>query len=582
MLTLGLKFAPTPRKVPDPLEFYEKYHDQCQRHYNKLIANPSDQPLPNIIEERLSMIRTRLEELQEIGDPASQRTYYQNLSTEHQKALTGLRKDRSITIKPADKGTCIVIQDTKNYLLEGLKELEDKTTYVELDADTSLQTAREANDLIKDCHMNKRLLSVFEKNRYTTDLKDVRAQRLYWLRKVHKTPHKLRPIVSCCSGPTQKLSQLCNNLLKEFLGSVQSLVTSSGEVIRIIEHLKVPPDARKSLILATLDVKALYPSIPHGAGIAMALQQAIPTDPPVLEDYPKKTMLKEMLKIILSGNTFQFAGRTFKQIKGIAMGTPVAPTWANLFMGKLETDALARWQGTSPLLWLRYIDDIFTLFPGPQEELNFLLQHMNSQMSTIEFTMDYSTHKINFLDITVFKGVRYHSEGVLDIRPYSKAIDPHTYLHFSSAHPRNNMRGVVKVEVIRTLRRSSSPEIYAQAISQLLAWFSNRNYPMKMLKEVLAEVKFEDREQRLRPSTGQPLLPPGTTVLSVRQHPSITNGALYEAMRDDELPFVPLVSRRRPPTSGDLLVRAKTPTFEATHGYSLRDRPPRDRPPREQ
>ncbi len=56
----------------------------------------------------------------------------------------------------------------------------------------------------------------------------------------------------------------------------------------------------------------------------------------------------------------------------------------------------------------------------------------------------------------------------------------------------------------------------------------------------------------------------------------------HEAMRDDELPFVPLVSRRRPHTSGDLLVRAKTPTFEATHGYSLRDRPPRDRPPREQ
>ncbi len=306
----------------------------------------------------------------------------------------------------------------------------------------------------------------------------------------------------------------------------------------------------------------------------MALQQAIPTDPPVSNDYPKKSMLKEMLRIILSGNTFQFAGRTFKQIKGIAMGTPVAPTWANLFMGKLETDALSRWQGTLPLLWLRYIDDVFTLFPGPQDELDALLIHMNSQMTTIEFTMECSKHKINFLDITAFKGERFHSEGVLDIRPYAKAIDPHTYLHFSSAHPRNNMRGVVKAEVIRTLRRSSSPEIYAQAISQLLAWFGNRNYPTKMLKEVLSEVKFEDREQRLRPSAPQPL-PPGTTVLSVRHHPSITNGALYDAMRDEELPFVPLVSRRRPPSSADLLVRAKTPSVEAAHGYSLRERPPK-------
>ncbi len=429
--------------------------------------------------------------------------------------------------------------------------------------------------MIKDCHLNKRLLSVFEKNRYTTDLKDVRAQRLYWLRKVHKNPHKLRPIVSCCSGPTQKLSQLCNNLLKEFLGSVQYLVSSTGEVIRIIEHLKIPPDARKTVILATLDVKALYPSIPHEAGISMALQQAIPTDPPVSADFPKKAMLKEMLRIILAGNTFQFAGRTFKQVKGIAMGTPVAPTWANLFMGKLEIDALASWGGTLPLLWLRFIDDIFTLFPGPQEELDALLTHMNSRMTTIDFTMESSRHKIDFLDITILKGERFHSEGVLDIRPYSKAIDPHTYLHFSSAHPRKNMKGVVKAEVIRTLRRSSSPEIYSQAISQLLAWFTNRNYPMRLLKEVLSEVKYEDREQRLRPAPKQ-TLPPGTTVLSVRQHPTITDGAIYDAMRDDDLPFVPLVSRRRPPSAGDLLVRAKTPSLEAAHGYSLRERPHRD------
>ncbi len=557
------------------MEFFDKYHSQCQRHYNRLISSPVSSPLPSIIEERLGLIRSRLEELSEIPDPADKRTYYQNLSFEHQKALTNLRKDRSITIKPADKGTCIVIQDTKQYLLEGLKELEDRSTYVELDADTSLDTARQANELIKDCHLNKKLLSVFEKNHYTTDIKDVRAQRLYWLRKVHKNPHQLRPIVSCCSGPTQKLSQLCNNLLKEYLGSVQSLVSSTGETVRIIESLKVPPDSRKALILATLDVKALYPSIPHEAGISMALQQAIPTDPPVPSDYPKKAMIKEMLKIILVGNTFQFAGRTFKQVRGIAMGTPVAPTWANLFMGKLETEALNAWGGTLPLIWLRFIDDILTLFPGTPEELNKLLTHLNSRMTTINFTMESSRNKINFLDITVFKGERFHSEGILDIRPFSKAIDPHTYLHYSSAHPRKNLKGVVKAEVIRTLRRSSSPAIYAQAISQLVAWFTNRNYPMRLIKEVLAEVKFEDRDNRLRPAPKQNL-PPGTTILSVRQHPTITDGAIYEALRDDDLPFAPLVSRRRPPSSGDLLVRAKTPSMEAAQGYSLRERPHRD------
>ncbi len=99
------------------------------------------------------------------------------------------------------------------------------------------------------------------------------------------------------------------------------------------EQLHISREGRKSLILATLDVRALHPSIPHGVGIAMALQQAIPTDPPVSPNHSLMSMLKTMLKLILTGNTFRFAGKTFKQIKGIAMGTPVDPILANLFMG---------------------------------------------------------------------------------------------------------------------------------------------------------------------------------------------------------------------------------------------------------
>ncbi len=419
--------------------------------------------------------------------------------------------------------------------------------------------------------LSLRLLSVFEKTKYTTDLTEVRPQRLYWLRKVHKSPHQLRPIVSCCSGPTQKLSQLCNSYLRDYLQNVPSLVTSSTEVVRVIEQLHIPPEGRKSLILATLDVRALYPSIPHGVGIAMALQQAIPTDPPVSPNHSLKSMLKTMLKLILTGNTFQFAGKTFKQIKGIAMGTPVAPTLANLFMGKLESAALNNWSGTQPLIWLRYIDDILTLFPGTEEELQQLLTHLNAQLNTIKFTLESSRHKIDFLDVTLFKGERFYSTGCLDIRPYSKAIDPHSYLHFSSAHPKGNAKGVVRAEVIRTLRRSSSPQIFAQGLTNLTTWFQNRGYPSKLLKDVMAEISFEERQDRLHQGSKKDL-PAMTTVMSVRSHPSITNGEIYAALFEEELPFIPLVSRRRPPSTGDLLVHARTHTVEAAHSYHLRSR----------
>ena len=43
--------------------------------------------------------------------------------------MRGLAKDRSIAIKPADKGSCVVVQDRIDYLLEAEKHLSDLSMY---------------------------------------------------------------------------------------------------------------------------------------------------------------------------------------------------------------------------------------------------------------------------------------------------------------------------------------------------------------------------------------------------------------------------------------------------------------------
>ncbi len=162
--------------------------------------------------------------------------------------------------------------------------------------------------------------------------------------------------------------------------------------------------------------------------------------------------------LILKENTFIFAGEHYRQITGIAMGTPVAPTLANLFMGKVEHEALSAWGGTQPLVWLRYIDDILVIMEDSQEKLLELVKHLNARISTIKYTAEISDKSIDFLDLTIFKDPRYQQEGVLDIQPYSKAIDPHSYLHYSSAHHPSIKSGVVRAEFIRTLSvRDSYP-----------------------------------------------------------------------------------------------------------------------------
>ena len=82
------------------------------------------------------------------------------------------------------------------------------------------------------------------------------------------------------------------------------------------------------------------------------------------------------------------------------MGAKMAPAYANLFMGDLEQKLLAQ-SPLKPLVWWRYIDDIFMIWPHGEEKLNEFVNLLNSSHETIKFTHEVSPSKINFLDVTV-------------------------------------------------------------------------------------------------------------------------------------------------------------------------------------
>ena len=73
------------------------------------------------------------------------------------------------------------------------------------------------------------------------------------------------------------------------------------------------------------------------------------------------------------------------------MGTRVAPTFACMFMGWLESAMLAAWGGTAVHMWCRFIDDCFFIWYGTEDELKEFMQHCNSFHPTIKFTFNYDT-----------------------------------------------------------------------------------------------------------------------------------------------------------------------------------------------
>ena len=69
---------------------------------------------------------------------------------------------------------------------------------------------------------------------------------------------------------------------------------------------------------------------------------------------------------------------------GTAMGTPMAPNYANLFMTQVETDMLNDYEaetGLRPIIWLRYIDDIFFLWTYDEQSLKDLLNSFKNILS---------------------------------------------------------------------------------------------------------------------------------------------------------------------------------------------------------
>ena len=83
-----------------------------------------------------------------------------------------------------------------------------------------------------------------------------------------------------------------------------------------------------------MDVSSLYPNIDHQEGIDTC-ETALNTR--TSQSVPA-SVLCDLIMTILKCNTLKFGERFFQQIKGTAMGTPMAVSLATLFMGKFETD----------------------------------------------------------------------------------------------------------------------------------------------------------------------------------------------------------------------------------------------------
>ena len=499
------------------------------------------------IEEYLHRIEQDINKLEPVA-------FYPNLGKSELQALKSLSEDHTIVIKQADKGSGIVIEDTKKYIEDGLDHLADHTIYRKIDHDPTESLAKEINQFVKYMY-NRGIIDNITKDYLTFQPNSLpRTQQLYFLKKIHKNPIAVRPIVSGCGGPTERISQFVDLHLKTFVPKIKSYIRDSGHLINILQETRIPTNS----ILATIDVKALYLNIPHEEGI-LAVKNRVYYNNRESDDIPIPFgTMSDLLRIVLTKNFFQFADCMYHQVQGTAMGTKMAPSYANLFMAELEEKLLSH-STTNPILWKRYIDDILCIWPGSQQSLDDFIEYLNKAHTTIKFTCESSTHSVDFLDITIYKGNRYRSTGILDFKPFFKSTNKFQYLEYSSAHPRRTFKSLIKGELTRLLRACSDESEYNNVKSKLYRAFRDRGYPSSLIKKVQESVPHSSRQQALRDKQEAPC--PYQTFLVVDYTPDLDvrrlNTLLRPTTEEEEWVPKPCLSLRKTNDLGKVLVRAK-------------------------
>ena len=153
-----------------------------------------------------------------------------------------------------------------------------------------------------------------------------------------------------------------------------------------------------------------------------------------------------------------------------AMGTCIAPSYANLFMGKLEHEFLLT-QNINPRVWWRFINDVFAIWTHGVQSLRSFTESLNCHYPPIKFTAIWSTEKVTFLDATVC----LEEDGRIGTNLYVKPTDKHQYLRMHSCHPTHCKASIPSSQALLLQRICSENHIFKKQPMSLNNTFSHED-----------------------------------------------------------------------------------------------------------
>ena len=234
---------------------------------------------------------------------------------------------------------------------------------------------------------------------------------------------------------------------------------------RLLETPLLGPDT----VLLTSDVDSLYPSIPIGQALHRVVRK-------LNNKAPEFQLVVELLRIQLAHNYFSFKDKSFHQVRGLPMGKAWAPVVACIYMEEWEC-SLWNVLGFEPLIYVRYIDDIFAVFKCRADADKFLVAAaaLDPHIKLSDTNIGKSVH---FLDLQI----SLNDHGRFETAIYRKESDLIVLLHHKSAHAASIKDGVILSQLSRFLRlHTNSLYVHLYAADGATPWTFSATSPVSLV-----------------------------------------------------------------------------------------------------
>ena len=459
-LSYGLNMS-LPKRNPSTVLNAKIYAEKLYSTIKPKIVTPAKNPL----------LRNRIQSL--ILNYATQRRRVDPLHRHIMKHVSNLAKNRTLHICKADKGSNVIVMDKNSYTDKMLSLLSDPDKFCKYNhASTKPVPIYLEEKFNRVLYGMKRNDAISQQFYHKCRAIGTFPARLYGQPKIHKNlenPPKC-PIISSIGSTSYALSKELDKLLKPLTNTSSVKLCDTFDFIENIRQF-LPNQSTNDCNLVSFDVTNLFGMVPVDEAIDIATKKLFSSRYCPEDMVP--SVFKNLLQLAISNNVFLFNGVYYIQKNGVAMGNPLAPTLAELFMQELETK-LDDYSGVKPSFYRRYVDDIFAIFNSVTDILMFE-SYLNTLHPRIKFTTERYDNGLNFLDTRVFTSPNgletswHRKESASDrITPYPSYCHPR--YKYNAAH---NM--FYRIQAI------ASNKYIALSINNAVSLLKKNGYPEKVI-----------------------------------------------------------------------------------------------------